>query len=223
MTAKTAAASAPAAEMAPATAATATAKMTATSLPDGACPRCRGALPACEAAFAIPTYLVALADALEGLRLSGAVAAPALVRTDLSLLLAKLMAGGSPRLRTVACSLLPTPLRALPVAYLPLVRAVAAFRPHVGALEITSHALGTAVCQLFPAAFGPPAEGFARITAGIYCPVEFLLAHRIAVLYALAVFDVVLPGTVANVCPVKVVIPVDIDVHVPTSPVAVTP
>jgi hypothetical protein len=235
------------------TAAATTAEVTARALADGAGPRRRGALPACEAAFAIATHLGAIADALESLRLSRAVSAPTLVRTNLSLFLAELTAGGPPCLgtltplqlpmplpalavaylplgrpiaafrRTVACSQLPMPLCALPVAYLPLVLAIVAFRPHVGALEITSYPLGTAMSQLLPATFGSSAEGFARITAGAHRPVEFLLAHRIAVLHALAVLDVVLPRTAGNVCPIKVVVPIDVDVHVPTSPVAVSP
>ena len=174
-------------------------------------------------AFAIPTHLAAIADALECLRLSRAVGGRAVASTNLPRFLAELMASGSPRLRPVTCPHFPTPLRALPVAYLPLGWPIAAFRPHVGALEITSYALGTAMCQLLPATFGPSAEGFARIAAGARRAVEFLLAHRIAVLDALAVFDVVLPCTAGNVCSVKVVVAVDVHIDVTASPVAVTP
>ena len=112
-------------------------------------------MPACEAAFAIPTYLAAIADALKCLCLSLAVGALAVASTNLPGLLAELAAGGAPRFRTVACPQSAMPLRALPVAYLPLGRAVAAFRPDVGALEITSDSLGTSMCQLLLRTFGP--------------------------------------------------------------------
>jgi hypothetical protein len=49
---------------------TPTAEVTATaSLTDGTRPRCRSALSTGKATLAIPTYLAAIADALEGLSL----------------------------------------------------------------------------------------------------------------------------------------------------------
>jgi hypothetical protein len=205
------------------TAAAATAEVPAPRLSNGTGPRRRSALPACEATFAISTHFVTLADALKGLCLSWAVGAQALVRTTLPLLLAEVATGGPPCVRTVTCSQLPPPFSPLPIANVTLGWSIVAFSPHVGAVEIALYALGTAMRQLLATAFGPPAEVFARVTASARRAVEFLLAHRITVLDALAVFDVVLPCPAGNVCPVKVVIPVDIDVHVPTSPVAVAP
>jgi hypothetical protein len=109
-------------------AATATAEVTAapaaetttSSLPDGARPGCRGALPTRETTLAIPTHLAAMADALEGLRLSRAVRAWAVAGTKLAVLLAELVAAGSPYIRPVAWSRLPTFLCTVPVTSLPL-------------------------------------------------------------------------------------------------------
>jgi hypothetical protein len=104
-----------------------------------------GALPACKAPFAIPTDLSAIAEAMEGLRLPGAVGAVLIVRSNLPVLLAELALSASTGFRTFATRQLPISLRALPVGDLSFVWTVTRLSSRATALEITSYPLRAAV------------------------------------------------------------------------------